>query len=127
MPVPETSERQTVTDAAHALAVPRQPGDRAHRAGREEEPHRKARPRSRGEMAREERGDGDAGQVVVRKRRMADVRGDEDLLLGLAGEQELTIGEMARGEGRIDAHLVVALGERQELPVRKAEAPALFV
>ena len=34
---------------------------------------------------------------------------------------------MAWAEGRIDAHLVVALGERQELPVRKAEAPALFV
>jgi hypothetical protein len=71
----------------------------------------------------EHRRDGDAGQVVVGERRVADVRGDHDLVLDLALQPRLGEREVAGAQRRVDHDLVVARLERLQRIVREAEAP----
>ena len=112
--------------AADRLRIASEPGDRADRARGEQE--------SVGEpgalaqaVARQLDGDGDAREVVVAEGRMADVGGDQDLLVALALDPELAVAERARSEARVDADLVARLGQRVALALREAEAPGVVV
>jgi hypothetical protein len=53
---------------------------------------------------------------------VADVAADEDLVAGLTLDQALAVGEVAVGQGRVDADLVVALGQAVDQPLADAEA-----
>jgi hypothetical protein len=58
---------------------------------------------------------------------VADVAADQDLVGGLALDQVLAVGEVAVGQGGVDADLVVALGQAVDQALAGAEAPALGV
>ena len=66
------------------------------------------------EMAREGRGQHDPGEVVVGQRGMADVGREQHLLVALAGQEALRVGELAVLEGRVDLDLVVAVRQLLE-------------
>ena len=53
----------------------------------------------------------DPGEVVVRERRVADVRRQQHLVLALAREEALAVGERARLERAVDHDLVLAVLE----------------
>jgi hypothetical protein len=53
---------------------------------------------------------------------VADVAADQDLVAGLTLDQALAVGEVAVGQGRVDADLVVALGQAVDQPLADAEA-----
>ena len=58
---------------------------------------------------------------------MADVGRDQHLPLPLPLDQKLRIGQMARLEGRVDHHLVLARLQLEQLPMGQAEAPGALV
>ena len=84
-----------------------QPRQRPDRARREQEAVGVARAPLE-QALREHRRDGDPREVVVGERRVADVGRDQHLALPGSPDLELGVGEVARLEGGVDHHLVVA-------------------
>ncbi len=113
---------EPVLHALQALLVAREPGDRADRAGAEEEAVRVAKRPAR-EVLRERGHQHQSREIVVRHRRVAGVARDEHLVCGLARHESLGVGQRAVLERRVDADLVLALRKRLEPAVLKAEAP----
>jgi hypothetical protein len=75
-----------------------------------------------------EEGDGQGSrELVVGERRMARVRREEHLLVGLPGKHCLADLHAAGPQLGVHHDLVVALRKLLDLPVRHAEAPALLV
>lgn len=110
----------------HPLPVAGQPGDRADGARREDEPVGVVR-RPLGQLPGQEDRDRDAGQVVVGQRRVAGVAGDDHLVRDLPGDHVLGVGEVAVGEGGVDAHLVLAVRHRVQGLLGQAEPPLRLV
>ena len=109
------------------FAVAGEPSDRADGAGDEEEAVGIAARGGFGNNFSQSSGDGEAREIVVGKRGMARVAGDEDFISGLAGNQKFAVGEATVGESGVDANFIVGIGERTELIVGKAEAPVFLV
>ena len=58
---------------------------------------------------------------------MTEVGGEEYLFVRLTGDHQLTIGEMSRGEGTVNAYLVCIICQLFLLMLRHTEAPTLLV
>ena len=52
---------------------------------------------------------------------------DQDLVGGTAGQIALSVGQVPVFQSGVDAHLVVALLERQHLIMREAKSPVFLV
>jgi hypothetical protein len=124
--VADAGQDQAVADAVKAVLVAGQPGDRADRARYEQEPVAETGP-GLGQHGGQAGGHGDPRAVVVGQRRVADMAADQHLVGGLTLDQVLAVGEVAVGQGGVDADLVVALGQAVGHPLAGAEAPALGV
>src|SRR6266540_3633842 len=87
--ISDTGDREAMFDPLRLLLVESQPRNRPDGSGDEKEPIRESaiRPPCKGigKPGRHR----DPRQVVVRERRMADVAGDEDLILDLSLQQVL--------------------------------------
>src|SRR5262245_26166786 len=92
--VAEATENETVLDPGDNGFVQGEPGDCTDSAGNEEEPVRISQ-RPLGQQLREADGNGDAGEIVVAKRGMADVAGEEHLVRGTAREEALSKRQIA--------------------------------
>ena len=68
----------------------------------------------------------DAGEVVVRERRVADVGAEQELLVAAPGITSLAGGQRSFLERRVDDDVVVAVREPLELPAAHAEPPLLL-
>ncbi len=109
-------------DTANRGLIQGQPGDRADRARHEQKPVGIAQvPVS--QILRQCRRDCDPRKIVVSERRMADVTRDEHLICGIACQTQLTIGQMARFQNRVDANFVFVLLQRNQLVMSDAESP----
>src|SRR5436853_459108 len=75
------------------------------------------------EAARQRRCHDRTGEVVVGQRGVADVRRDEDLVVGFTADHRFSVRKVARLQGRVDHDVVLALAKLAELPVREAETP----
>ena len=113
-------------DPRYHVEVSTQPDDRADRGGSEDEAVGKTAGQLR-QRPCEQRRDRDAGEVVVCERRMADVRRHEHLVLLLAREETLAVGEMAVGKTAVDADLVDLVLQLEQGVVAETEAPGLTV
>jgi hypothetical protein len=128
--VAQARQREPVLDPPRPLAVLRQPGDGADRAGRVQEPQRVPAAGARGQVARQERRHDQAREVVVGQRRVAHVSRDEDLVLQRPRQHQLAVGQAAGRERRIDDDLVLDIfrpGHRVQRALRETEAPRLVV
>ena len=68
-----------------------------------------------------------AGKLIVGHRGVAEVGGEEYLLVGLARHDEFAVGERTVGEGAVDADLVLRVCQLLLLTLRHAESPAFLV
>ena len=84
-------------------------------------------PRLPRQRARQESRDGDAREVVVAQRRVADVRRNEDFVVRRPGEDDLAVGQRPWAERALDADVVLAVLQGVEAPLRHAEAPRPLV
>jgi hypothetical protein len=107
--VARARQHEPVLDLLDPGGVAGQPGDRADRPRHEQEPVRVVRLRQ-GQLLGQRDGHRDAGEVVVRQRRVAHVAGHDDLVGDAAGHDVLGVGQRAVFEGRVDDDVVLAVG-----------------
>ena len=112
-------------DAVEFVAIAIEPAERAERARAPEQAEGMCQ-RLVGQRLRERPEQHDAGEVVVGERRMAHVRGEQELGVARAGEVDLARRQRAVLERRVDDDVVVAVLERLELPPAHAEPPLLL-
>jgi hypothetical protein len=129
--VAEQCQHQAVAHPADGIFVAGEPGDGADRDRRKHEAvavaRRTARSCERAHVLREQTRHADARQVVVAQRRMAHVGAEQDLVGRLAGHEQFPVRQAAVLERRVDAHLVLVVGELRELVVAEAEPPVVAV
>ena len=90
--VAEASDDQAGLDPRNGRLVQGEPGDRTDGPGGEEEPVGQSS-RDRGQRRGKLSEQGDAGEVVVRERRVTHVRREEDFRLYLSRQVQLTVRE----------------------------------
>ncbi len=111
-----------MSNASQAGLIAREPGDRTDGARGKYETI--AQPPWRSRKGGSQLGrDGHPTGIVVGKRRMADVGGDQDLSRRSSRQIALRVAQAPRGEAGIDADLVAILAQRLQIPVPQTEAP----
>lgn len=70
---------------------------------------------------------GDSREIIVAKRRMADVTRNQYFIGSLSGEKAFAVGQIPVLQGRIDQHLVFAVLHLKQLLVAQTKAPGFFV
>ena len=120
------AEGKAVDDPSNFGFVADEPGQRRNRTGDQEKAIAVARPKHL-DIARQHRRNGNAREIVIGKRGVADMAGEEDCVLGLTWDQQLAIGEMARRQIGVDDHTVALVTQARHLAVGEAEAPVFRV
>src|SRR5262245_30349204 len=119
----DATDDQAVSNAVYAISILREPGDRPDRARNEEDSVRVAQVGPRSEVLDKLNGEADSCKVVVAQRRVTHVTRKQHLVLNLAGDEALSIGQRTVLQRRVDTDVVLRVCERFALPLRDAETP----
>ena len=116
-----------MTNRRQPVLISRQPGDGPDGARNEQKPVRESTAGQRGQPPGQGHGDRDSRQVVVAQRRMTDVARKQDFVLAFTWEIELSVGQVAVFQRRVDADVVLRIRQCRGLLGADAKSPGLRV
>ena len=120
------AEGKAVDDPSNFGFVADEPGQRRYRPGDQENAIAVSRPK-RLDIARQHRRNGNGREIVIGKRGMASMAGEEDCVIGFTWDQQLVIAEMATHQIGVEDHTVALVTQARHLTVCEAEAPVFRV
>src|ERR1700761_1790500 len=124
--VSEAGENETVDDLPNLGFVACEPGERSDRTGYEKKTVTVTRPECL-DIACQHRRDSNGREVVIGKRGMTDVAGDQDSVVSLTRDQQLAIAEMARRQIGVYNHTIGLVTQARHLTMGEAESPVLRI